>query len=486
MTDPLAFLDQLATRQDELAHGVAEVDARLAGARLARVAPVQVGDVGFHGLGPVPDVESVRPVDVVVPPEPPADLEDGVRRAISAGTGSSESRPGPTAVPADEEPEEPADLREHQVTLESAELGSLVQLPVRIGSQWSLVPVAAARIRRPVAGPGGVLELFEGFDPRGATSYEVEATLLRLERSGDGQETGLEVGPLIPTIVARGWTFRALPWTNEVKRGFVRALGLPSGFASIPANSRDRSDGRLHAGEALVVLAVDPESGRSPEATDGDGTEAPDGAATPAEPARDEDGDAVPDRAGRDPTAVGAALRQAWDRFVARGGEGSFEEFARAVSAFEQESPEAAALGARQFFEAFLEHERTHVAAPAAELSDGSPEEEEPRAVERSRAPFTVRFDRTRLRRKYKHAPDFGVHERFGRQSLERFEEALVGHVAAAADRYMVNDRGQRLVAHVGRGRVVWTTTEGAFVNAYRATPDQLRHAWAQPEWRMP
>ena len=101
--------------------------------------------------------------------------------------------------------------------------------------------------------------------------------------------------------------------------------------------------------------------------------------------------------------------------------------------------------------------------------------------------PSFIRFrfvchERT-LVRKFKHAPDFGVCDRFSKSALKRYGEVLMSHVRQANDRYIGHYRGRLRIAHVEFSRVVWTEPDGVFFTGYRATSEQLRRIVKMDVW---
>jgi hypothetical protein len=86
------------------------------------------------------------------------------------------------------------------------------------------------------------------------------------------------------------------------------------------------------------------------------------------------------------------------------------------------------------------------------------------------------------LVRKYKHAPELGVTERFGRAGLERFAEALRDQVRGAAGAHRVVWRGRVCTVYRGEEHLVVTTPQGRLITAHRATAEQLAYVRAHPE----
>ena len=394
---------------------------------------------------------------------------------------------------------------------------SLVHDRVVVGNRRAVELVAAARVTVSVDGDPGLRELFPGFDPGVASEFDVEVTI-HVVGPLKADDDGLEVGAIVPAMIAAGWPFRSWPWTGSVQRRLVRELALPPALANQRPNSRDPGpDRKCVAGVACVFLARVPGSGRKRAKADLVATGEPattDGVPFPGlarslvreQPPRTErqhpnEGSDLSGRTrpgiendANEPAPLTAdlsvGLSRAWRTFRETSASGAgFEEFLEALADHEGRRRYSERDGdAGDLLGSFISSCRARRASAPSEAREP---DERPTVPAASAIPSDeagawprVRFSEQRLRWKFKHAPDFGVHERYGRASLLAFRAAIEEHVASAWGRYQARLGGAPAVAHVGQGRVVWTSPDGAFVTGYRASPDQLRWLWAQLEWR--
>jgi len=465
-----SFLDDLERGQREVAGVVSELEAALARARSGRLAPIPAGDVGRRGIrregGRFPP--SPR-IEVPEAPKRPAELEAAV---FALAGGGQRTKP----------PREPSRAVESPPGALAAP-GSLVHERVVVGNRRAIEVIAAVRVRLVVDGRPGIRDLFPGFDPGDAIAFDVEVTCHEVGPVASGDDGGLNVAAVTAGMVAGGWPFRAWPWTASVKRSLERDLALPSGFSSRPANPRAPGpDGGLFAGDAFVILALDPASGQEQELLEP-------GARDGRRESRDgDDGIAKAVAAERPGPEQASALERARSSPLEEPVPGaSFERSPEALAEDERRSRPgegpAAAVTAEDCLQMGIGEESAGGAAGYGASARPAVPAKPPDSPRPAEAFPALRFTGRRLRWKFKHAPEFGVHERYGRSALASFRAAVERHVETASARRVGRLGGEPLVAHVARERVVWTTADGSFVTCYRASPDQLRYLWSRPEW---
>jgi Colicin D len=91
--------------------------------------------------------------------------------------------------------------------------------------------------------------------------------------------------------------------------------------------------------------------------------------------------------------------------------------------------------------------------------------------------PRTITFSARQLQRKFKHAADFGVMEKYSRQQATMFERAIRAHVEDETTLMIPGTyRGEPVTHFVNpqTGLNVMRDTQGAFVAGWRLTLVQL------------
>jgi Colicin D len=487
----LQYLEDLARSQDDLGRTVSAIEERLASSRLQRlsVAPV---------CAP-PDLRVLRRElleELAVPPPPvsPPGLVEDVRATLGV---EHSRRPATVESP----------------SVPSASPDSLVHRRAVVGNRRPITLLALQRVTLAVDREPRIEALFPELEPGVATSFDVEVSLHEVGDVEEERDPGLEIGPLVGSLVTQGWTYRSLPWDMDVRRQLLAGLRLNAAFEEVPANSaRADRPGLLPGGSCFVVLALDPASIRPGSKASAAILEENSASAARVDPMAGEtrvraDGpqsaSGEPPKhsaAGERPGGAGDASAGAEARLIRPGDESeSLVSQQPALQDRRDHRIEGTGLPAwalkqvRAAWRAFQEQQSGN---SGSDETDGFPDflsrwTDAQLAAERAVTEQVVattpviRLERSTLVRKYKHAPDFGIHERFSEMSLERFAEALHRHVSEAVDQYQVRWRGRLLFAHCGNGRLVWTEVDGTFVTGYRAQPRQLRHVWAQPEWRV-
>ncbi len=505
MNAPLRYVDELIRAQGAIEQTISAVERRLVDSRMARLAPLPKVETGFHGL----DTPRFNPVpgrtELPLLPEPPADLQEAVQavvRDIHARIESGVAATQPTAQQADLsnqtrvlESDRDAMSRKTKVTAEDGDIRSLIHDTVVVGNRREIDLIASTRMHLDVDGTPGIRGLFPDFESRGAVSFAIDVSLHRIGPVSDGEESDLDLGPIIPGMVQTGWRHRALPWTRNIRNFLLSSFGLPTAFVNAPANvGDDRRDRRLATGDAFVILAIDPDSAEYPatsplaDLTSSDEKDS----SRHREDARDE---TTPDKASDSAAQqtgqnLSALLKTAYERFVQtvlEDGDAGFPAFLETIRKFESDEGAGLESWSREFLERFAAWCDGQTESAPKPLSTQEIEQQKPRPSGETAAPeilLSFAIDRQQLIRKFKHAPDFGVTDHFGPVSLERYAQALEQHLQAASGRHVATLRGVEMIAHIEIGRIVWTTEQGEFVTGYKASPEQLQHIWTKPTWR--
>jgi Colicin D len=485
MTNPVPqFLDELADAQDLLGKALVHVESRLNGARLSRLAPIPKGDTGFRGIiAPrSPEIPPVLlPEILVVPTNLGLELtksEKPVAASSEAGTGTDQDRSKPVGSTANDS---------FPMADEKAQgPDSLVRTDTLVGNRWEIALVAWARIRVSVEAGSGNWSFLPDVDSSGVDSYEVEFSVHRVVNLHGENEEGFQVAPFLDAVVAKGRPYRVLAWNAFVRDTLNSRYKFPQKFVDEPVNNETPlGSGLVRAGERIVVVALDLHSAESEVIASDLHSAEFDGIASALHSA--ESGYIGVTNTENEPTSEDAPdntslrLARAWSEYrKERGKDATAEGFVQNVEQLGIIS-NAGQLSIARILD-FLSNEM---------LSEGVVTDKKEVPLRDSvllagQFNWRLHFDEKTLRRKFKHAADFGICERYSKDALMRFEECLESYVSSASERYLVSWRGRRLVAHVGAGRIVWTSKSGAFVTGYRATSSQLKNVWAQREWIQP
>lgn len=499
---PLQYLHELASYQRTLEESLSEVEQRLVMARMRRKAPDPVGIP--PDPGPLtPTGEFVRPqLELEAGPVPGADLAQSIRTLLQ-----QERNVAPVDARVQARPPRQRNAR-----------GSLVHQRVRVGSRWELAVLALARLRVDVDGALGARSLFPGFQSERALYYAVEASLHRVGLVGrHDRDEGPEIGAVVGAMVSQGWPYRVLPWVQSVRETLLHGLPLPAEFVAVPANQEDGEHmAKLADGAVIVVLALDPGSAEEwteklSLASDGvHGRQAAElssldqlsiesqewGNASNVLEAQVqlsegrppcENAWALVDRVAMQEAGAGAAT-------ASLEGAGASSEIAPGTFA-PAHSVDQRRWSMPDLRDAWRSYERWSAEQAATEggaasfpeyLAGTTGRTDEVEVGQRRTRAFCIRFGAQALARKYKHASDFGVQERWSASAQARYSAALEAHVTSCVERYLVRFRGRDAVAHVRAGRIVWTEVDGTFVTGYRLQHTQLRHLWAQTPWSEP
>ncbi|MCP4680118.1 MAG: hypothetical protein GY854_32420 [Deltaproteobacteria bacterium] len=491
MSTPFRYVQELETVQDGLGQAITAIEKRLTGSRMARLAPIPRVDLGYHGVRTVRPIPQIKRSPMPELPKPPADLKEAVLKAVNDF--EPETVVTPTAKTT--KPEEQNDQKsESSVEADMTKLYSLIHEKVVVGNRRSIDFIAGVRLRLAVEGAFGIKTLFPQFVPGASMSFEVEATLHRVGAI-DSPDEGLDIGPLVPAMLQSDWPFRAFPWTSQIKRDLGIGLKLPASFTNVKANEEMLgAGGHLFGDDVFLIIALDSQSGEQAPALKEALTARED-----AQSQKTVDADQIieKDRSTQDTQSTpldrstpSSQFERAYAAFLeSTEEERDFPSFIQRLKVFENELPESVELWSPEFFDEFEQwcHRDAALYGEAAETTEDTDLVTQPlnkvAPVDESTKLRPI-FDRRQLVRKFKHAGDFGVLDNFGPASLERFAQTLEHHIAEASGRYVANLGGASLVAHVGLGRIVWTTNEGEFVTCYKASAKQLKLIWSKPVWR--